>query len=461
MQDLKHLSRKKRTPGFGFLDFGRSNRKNMRSEERPSPHLSHPTGKRREQLKHLLVFIVIVLALTPVSVLIFKKAASVTTASMSWLRLQMTPSPKVAEAAKQPPVSNFVLASSLLEEASGPDDQLTARTAEGHILHYTVRGDLQKRVHDFMAQYQVPYGVFVAIEPASGRILAMTSYSSIDPAWSKSAYFDLYPMASLFKIITASAALESRKITPETVIEFRGNSYSENPRYWDISPRGKNNRLDVTYAMGKSINPVYGRLACDIAGKTSIMECANRFGFNQALLPGTSVKESKATEPQSNHELMLMGAGLDHEVKISPLHAAVMMAAIANGGKMMAPGLTDSISDGKGSDKERFVPQELRSLVSPETATALTRMLSTTVTSGTSRRAFHDRRGRPLLNVPIAAKTGSIDGSDPRGHYSWFAAFAPAQNPRIALVALVINQDKWRIKSAQVGEQALEEFFNQ
>jgi cell division protein FtsI/penicillin-binding protein 2 len=63
--------------------------------------------------------------------------------------------------------------------------------------------------------------------------------------------------------------------------------------------------------------------------------------------------------------------------------------------------------------------------------------------------------------VPIAAKTGSIDGSDPRGHYSWFAAFAPAQNPRIALVALVINQDKWRIKSAQVGEQALEEFFNQ
>jgi cell division protein FtsI/penicillin-binding protein 2 len=213
--------------------------------------------------------------------------------------------------------------------------------------------------------------------------------------------------------------------------------------------------------MGKSINPVYGRLACDIAGKASIMECANRFGFNQALLPGTSAKESTANEPQSNHELMLMGAGLDHEVKISPLHAAVIMAAIANGGKMMAPGLTDHITDGKGAGKEQFAPQELRSLVSPETATALTRMLSSTVTNGTSRRAFHDRRGRPLLNVPIAAKTGSIDGSDPRGHYSWFAAFAPAQNPRIALVALVINQDKWRIKSAQVGEQALEEFFNQ
>jgi cell division protein FtsI/penicillin-binding protein 2 len=267
-------------------------------------------------------------------------------------------------------------------------------------------------------------------------------------------------MASLFKIITASAALENRKITPETVIEFRGNSYSENPRYWEASPRGKNNRMDVTSAMGKSINPVYGRLACDIAGTASIMECANRFGFNQALLPETSAKESKAAAPQTNQELMLMGAGLDHEVKISPLHAAVMMAAIANGGKMMAPGLTDRISDGKGASKELFSPREIRSLFSPETATALTRMLSSSVTSGTSRKAFHDRRGRPRLNMAIAAKTGSIDGIDPRGHYSWFAAFAPAQNPRIALVALVINQDKWKIKSAQVGEQALEEFFN-
>lgn len=460
MQDLKHLSPKKRTLGFGICNFGRNNRKITRSVDRPCPELSIPTGKRRERLKYLLLFTAIVLALTPVTVLIFHKSSAVTKAALSWYNAQSASPTKEAEAAKQPPVSNFVLASSLLEEAAGPPDQLTAKTTEGQILHYTVRGNLQKRVHDFMAQYQVPYGVFVAIEPASGRILAMTSYSAVDPGWPKNSYFDLYPMASLFKIITASAALESRKINPETVIEFRGNSYSENPRYWDASPAGKNNRMDVSTAMGKSINPVYGRVASDIAGKASVMESAHRFGFNQTLLPGTSVKESKAGEPQNHHGLMLMGAGLDHEVKISPLHAAAIMAAIANGGKMMAPGLTDKITDRNGTSKEQFTPRELRNLVSPETATSLTRMLSSTVTSGTSRRAFHDRRGRPRLNVEIAAKTGSINGNDPRGHYSWFAAFAPAHNPRIALVALVINQDKWKIKSAQVGEQALEEFFN-
>jgi len=459
MQDLKHLSRQKRRIGSGFFSFGRSNRKIPLSGERPSPRLYFPTGKHREQLKRLLVLLAIVLALIPVSLLVFKKSLSLGREVRSWVTRAVLPGTP-GEPSKRPPVSSFVTASSLLDDASGPPDQLTAKTLEGEQFHYTINGDLQKRVHDFLAKNQVPYGVFVAIEPATGRILAMTAHSSVDPGWSKNAFFDLYPMASLFKIITASAALESRRITPETVIEFRGNATSENPRYWETSPKkGRNNRTDVTYAMGKSINPVYGRLASDIAGKASVMESVSRFGFNQALLPGTSAKESTASEPQSSHGLMLMGAGLDHEVKISPLHAAVMMAAIANGGKMMTPGLTDRITDRKGADKEVFAPREIRSLVSPETATSLTRMLSSTVTTGTSRRAFHDRRGRPRLDIEIAAKTGSISGSDPRGHYSWFAAFAPARSPRIALVALVINQDKWRIKSAQVGEQALEEFF--
>jgi cell division protein FtsI/penicillin-binding protein 2 len=318
---------------------------------------------------------------------------------------------------------------------------------------------LQKRVHDYLVQNQVQYGVFVAIEPVSGRILGMTSYSSIDPAWGRDSFYGLYPMASLFKIITASAALESRKITHDTVVEFRGRSYSENPRYWYTSPKGKNNSMDVTYAMGKSVNPVYGRLARDVAGRTLIMASVDRFGFNQNIFPEIPVKMSQAAAPDSDNGLMLMGAGLDHEVKISPLHAAVIMSAIANNGKMMVPGLTSNTVSNTGVEESTFTPRELRQLVTTETASSLKLMLSSTVLTGTSRKAFHDRRGRQLIDVPIAAKTGSINGTDPKGHYSWFAAFAPIDNPRIALVALVINPDKWKIKASQVGEQALEEFF--
>jgi cell division protein FtsI/penicillin-binding protein 2 len=136
------------------------------------------------------------------------------------------------------------------------------------------------------------------------------------------------------------------------------------------------------------------------------------------------------------------------------------MAAIANGGVMMAPSLTEEIRNSRGETVFTRQPRQLKRLVTPETAGQLARMLSTTVNSGTSRKAFHDRRGRPMLaSLNIAAKTGSIDGKDPAGHYSWFAAYAPIEDPQIALVALVINQNKWRIKASHVGEKALEAFF--
>jgi len=460
MQDLKHLTKKRFLPVSGHSRISSGNRKLSDSSEKLSRELRLPSGRRRERLKLLLLFLAVVLGLTPVCMMLFQKAPQAVKTVSAWLHARKVPEPKTAEAAKPPPASAFETAATLLESATLSGGSINARAAGGETVQYTIQGELQRRVHDFMAVNKVPYGVFVAIEPATGRILAMTSHSSVDPQWERSSYFDLYPMASLFKIVTASAALENRRMTPETMIEFRGKFTSENPRYWDASPRGRNNRLDVTYAMGKSINPVYGRVAADIAGKSSVMEAVHKFGFNQALLPGTPAKESKAAEPQGSHELMRMGAGLDHEVKISPLHAAVMMAAIANGGRMMAPGLTEKVIDSGGNVKDSYAPRELRRLVTPETASSLTRMLSSTVTSGTSRKAFHDRRGRPRLNVEIAAKTGSISGTDPKGHYSWFAAFAPARNPQIALVALVINQDRWKIKSSQVGEQALEAFFS-
>ena len=462
MQDLKHLSQKKSASLFKSFGPGSRNKRRKTSADPVRHKLLLPTGKRLLRLKLALLFIAIILVVTPLSVLALRQSKPSGLHESTLFSILAKVFPSTTKTAKPTiKTSHFEIASDLLATAETNGSSVTAETPDGMQYTYTILGDMQNRVYEFMAKKQVPYGVFVAIEPSSGRILGMTSYSSVDPLWVKRSAYELYPMASLFKIITASAALESNKITPESVIEFRGNSYSENPRYWDISPHGRNNSMNVSYAMGKSINPLYGRVASAIAGKPSIMESISRFGFNQELLPGTPVKQSRAGEPASTHELMLMGAGLDHDVEISPLHAAVIMSAIANSGKMMAPGLTSGIFDAQGAEKEKFTPHELRRLVSQETAASLTRMLSSTVLTGTSRKAFHDRRGRPLLNIPVAAKTGSIDGLTPKGHYSWFAAFAPIQNPRIAMVALVINSDKWKIKASQVGVEALEEFFKE
>ena len=457
MQDFKHLSHNRRSSLFKQPA---QNRKLSPPVAASSVLSAPPTGKRRKRLVRILAVLVVLLGLGPLTFLLAGKLSTHIPKLTSLLSGETKQVPPRAAEAARPRLSPFEQACGLLPSAAPADGRLAAVTADGERYEFSIVDSLQQRVHEYFEKNKVPYGVFVALEPASGRILAMTAYSSVDPQWPKSAYFELYPMASLFKIVTASAALEAGKINPDSVVEFRGGSYSENPRHWSAAPRGRNNRMDVTYAMGKSINPVYGRIASDIAGKDLVMERVRSFGFNQALLPGVPVKESKACEPSSELGLRLMGCGLDHEVKVSPLHAALIMASLANGGKMMSPSLTDRVVDGAGSQKEVYISRELRQLVSPSTSAALTRMLSTTVTTGTSRRAFHDRRGRPTLaGIDIAAKTGSINGSDPKGHYSWFAAYAPTRNPRIALATLVINQDKWKIKASQVGQQALDEFF--
>lgn len=358
------------------------------------------------------------------------------------------------------PFQSFQLASEALSNVHLNGGHFTATLPDGGTILYALDQDLQERVKKVMATNQVPYGAFVAIEPKTGRILALAGFSTLDPSWVQNSCFGLYPMASLFKIITAAAALEDKKVSPDTMFAYNGKLTSVNPKYWYVKPGRHNQEMSLATAMGKSVNPVFGRLASDVVGRDSIMSCAERFGFNQALLPGTCVPTSKAETPRSDTELKLMGAGLGREVKVSPFHAALMMAAIANEGVMMTPALAQEIKNGKGETIFNMKPRIERRMVAPEIAGQLAKMLSTSVNSGTSRKAFHDRHGRPkLASIDIAAKTGSIDGKSPAGHYSWFAAYAPIKDPQIAIVALIVNQEKWKIKASYLGEQALEAFF--
>jgi len=401
--------------------------------------------------------IAVVALLIPLTVMLVRKAAqavSVWQDTRSQIELKVQPISLGDDL--------FATASSLLPSAVSSGGLLTATAPDGTSLKLSINPALQQRVQGFLEQTRPPYAIFVAVEPATGRVLSLAGYSTVDQNWQQNAAYQVYPMASLFKMVTAAAALENNKINPATVLEFRGRLVSETPKNWDPSPRGRNNKMDVTEAMGKSVNPIYGMIASDLLGKEQLQQACSRFGFNRSLLlPGVPAAPSPAPVAESTNDLRLQGCGLDHGLQVSPIHAAVITAAIANHGTMMVPRLVDQASR---NGQELMVPatRQLERVISPETADSLTRMLLTSVTSGTARKAFRTGEGRRLLtDMNIAAKTGSIDGDNPKGHYSWFAAYAPADQPRIALVALVINGDKWKIKASQLGEQALAEFFRQ
>lgn len=419
-------------------------------------HLTRPEKSLLQRhWKTILVSTLLVL-LVPFTVLLVRKAAQ---AVSSWQSIRNHAVPNVRPAPTGDEL--FRVADNLLP-AQVPSDEpvLTAATADGTLLSYSIDPELQRRVQGFLEASRPPYAVFVAIEPATGRVLSLASYSAVDPAWQQGAPYQVYPMASLFKMVTAAAALENYKITPESVMEFRGRLVSENPEHWAPSPKGRNHRMDMTEAMGKSVNPIYGLIASDLLGNEQLQQACSRFGFNRSLLlPGVPAVPSPAPVVDTVEDLRLQGCGLDHDLKVSPIHAAAITAALANRGTLMAPLLVDRAEkDGK----QLPVPtsRKLVQVVRPETAESLTRMLVTTVTSGTSRKAFSTPQGRRLLaTMQVAAKTGSIEGDAPEGYYSWFAAYAPAEQPRIALVALVINGEKWRIKASQVGELALTSYF--
>jgi penicillin-binding protein A len=446
MRDFKNISRKKR-----FLRFAPVNRRKLDT-------LKNLIESRRtdRRLRLILIIAALILGVYPA----FNMLISTRNAQSSVAKNMTTSAPRMLPLRDLDNIQGFKYAADSLSSARFVNGSLLAPLPDGGTVVYAVDQELQERVEKVMQTSQVPYGVFVAIEPKSGRILAMAAHSSVDPAWERNSFYNLYPMASLFKIITAAAALENKQVAPDTVFAFRGKLTSENPRLWFVKPGKNNQEMPLDLAMGKSVNPVFGRLASDVVGRDNIVSYAARFGFNQVLLPGTCLKTSSSTTPQSDSELKLMGAGLCREVMISPLHVAAIMSAIANDGVMMFPALAKEIRNGRGETVFSQQGESLRSLVTPETAGQLSKMLSKTVISGTSRKIFHDRRGRSLLaSVDIAAKTGSIDGKNPAGHYSWFAAYAPRDNPQIALAALVINHDKWRIKATYLGEQALEAFF--
>jgi cell division protein FtsI/penicillin-binding protein 2 len=448
MQDIKHLTKERESLLKRLFSKNSGRRVNLRKR------LAETSDKKR-RLRILLPVIALTLSLWPLYNLLTPAVPKIPSVPHADARTAAQP-PKLSNLDK---FQSLQLSTDLLSAAKTVGSRIESPLSDGGSVIYNLDTELQEKVSRFFAEKHVPYGVFVALEPKTGKVLGMVSHSSVDPDWQKRAYFQIYPMASLFKIITASAAMEQGKVSPDTVIAFNGRLTSVNPSYWE--PRGRRSpEMSLTDAMGKSVNPVFGRLASDFVGRDELVLQANRFGFNQPLFPGTAIMQSTAFSPQSDAELKLMGAGLGREVKISPLHAAAMMAAVANRGVMMTPLLADKVTSGTGEVLFSAAPVEMRRLLTEETAAKLAKTLSTTVNKGTSRRAFHDRKGRALLaRLNIAAKTGSIDGKEPQGQYSWFAAYAPMEDPQIALIALVVNQGRWNVKASHVGEKALEAFF--
>jgi cell division protein FtsI/penicillin-binding protein 2 len=187
---------------------------------------------------------------------------------------------------------------------------------------------------------------------------------------------------------------------------------------------------------------------------------AAAFGFGAPIAFDADVEPSEIDVPDDRLEFARAAAGFWHST-LSPMHGALLAATIANRGDMPAPMLIDRALDRDGRPIAAPVASP-RHVADPAAAREVGRMMELTTRIGTAKATFRDRRGRRLLPVDVAGKTGTLSAETDHGYvgYSWFVGYAPADHPAIAFAVVLGNNPNWRIKATYVGRHIVSEYVS-
>ncbi len=339
------------------------------------------------------------------------------------------------------------------------EDRFVSKVGENVQIVYTLDPLLQEKMLSLFEKYKVPYGAFVAISPKTGKVLAMVGYSERNGVDQNLALRATYPAASIFKLVTASAALEKGKVEPDTVINFRGGLYSLSPGNWTDNPKRDKNKISLADAMGKSCNVAFAKVALRWLDAGDLLRSAEHFGFNNDINFEFPVQQSRIHVENNEASIAKTAAGFG-DVTLSPIHGAMIASAIANDGIMVEPRVVEKVFI-DGREAYNFGKKEGSASISNATAEKLRHMMVKTVEKGTARHAFYTRRGEAYLkDMVVGGKTGSLEGNDPQGDYSWFIGMAPLDDPEIAIAALVINRPVWQIKAPFIAREGFLTYFN-
>jgi penicillin-binding protein A len=333
----------------------------------------------------------------------------------------------------------------LWKKATLKDGAYVARTAEGKEARLTIDPHLQSSMEKLLRMYKPLGAAVVAIDPKTGKILAMAEEGE------GKATKPLYPAASVFKIITGAALLE-KGVNPDVETCYHGGMHGIVKKLLEDKPRVDRRCLSLGMALAKSANVVFAKMAVKHLDGDDLRKEAERFLFNRPIFD-QPVEQSSATIPHDGLDFARSAAGFG-EVKLSPMHAALIASAVGNGGIAMEPSLLDAV------DGEKVDPTGSMRLLNPETAGTLRDMMKLTVSQGTATSSFRERHRMVLGDIAVAGKTGSL--SNHKGtfkDYSWFVGFAPADDPKIAVAAVVVNGLKWRVHAPYIAREALKAYL--
>jgi cell division protein FtsI/penicillin-binding protein 2 len=330
-------------------------------------------------------------------------------------------------------------------------------------IQYTLDPQLQNTVAQVFNHFDPDYGVFVALNPDNGEILALVNHRRDGNNSENLALKASYPAASVFKIITAAAAIDIGKANANTVIPFNGKTTS---LYRKNVLEHKDNqwtrRLPLSSAFAKSVNTVFARLGVRFVGGKTLFAYAEAFGFRQSLGADFTLEASAIDlDPTDDWSIAETAAGYTRATTLSPVHGAVIAAAAVNGGRRVQPTLVRTIvgEDGLILYEAKTAPE--KKIVKADTAKELQSLMQQTVINGSVRASFKNFARGTMEAVNVGGKTGSLTGETPAGRYDWFVGYAEKNGRKLAFAAMCINRKVWYVKSATVARKAIEHFFRE
>lgn len=340
-------------------------------------------------------------------------------------------------------------------------DRLKGATIEGNDLLLTLDPKAQRTALSALGSR---CGSVVALEPSTGKVLVMASSPTYDPnlvekdfdrvlgvragckrpdALLNRATAGLYAPGSTFKVLTAAAAIDSGRFTPD--------SSFVDPGYCEVYGRRVNNydtstpfgRLDLRTALKNSVNSVFCNIGKELGSKL-LVEYAKRFGFYSTPPLETPANERAPSGLYQDGALFDPKADADvdpgrfafgqERLLVTPLQMAMLAAGIANNGVVMRPYVVDRIVAPDGSIVVRTKPQDLGRAVKAESAQAVAAMMREAVEGGTGTAAR-------ISGLTIGGKTGTAETGTQGLNTTWFISYAGRDRPSVAIAVVVEEQN--------------------
>ncbi|MFE2644275.1 peptidoglycan D,D-transpeptidase FtsI family protein [Streptomyces nigra] len=340
-------------------------------------------------------------------------------------------------------------------------DMITGKENKGGNVVTTLNAAAQKAAYDGLKK-QGGKGAVAAIEPSTGKILALASFPSYDPssfagnstttdtkAWTglqkknnpadpmlNRALREVYPPGSTFKVVTAAAALEHGLYTD-------ADEKTDSPDPWTMT--GTNTKLPnegnipcknatLRVALQYSCNTVFGKVGADL-GNEKMLETAKAFGFTEEQFTPVRATASVFSDDMNPSQTALSSIG-QFNTATTPLQMAMVASAVANGGTLMKPYMVDELQTHNLDAIEKTDPEELGKPLSAENAQILQSMMETVVEKGTGTKAR-------IPNATVGGKTGTaqhgVDNSE--NPYAWFISYAKVDDSAPVAVAVVVEDE--------------------